>query len=165
MVNGKQKGSAFERRVCVDLSLWLSQGKQEDLLWRSSMSGGRSTVAARKGKRLATQCGDISAIHPTGSKLTDKFLIECKAYRDLNFAGLLLKRGKLAEFWLATRKQAVQYKKHPMLIAKQNQQPIIVCVSREGQQELGLAAHWMIPSMGLRVVLFEQFLKTARRPA
>ena len=128
------------------------------------MSGGRSTVAAAKGKRLAAQDGDISAIHPIGYKFTDKFYPECKAYRDLNFAGLLLKRGKLAEFWLETRKLAMQYKKHPILIAKQNQQPIIVCLSREGQQELALNAHWMIPSMGLRVVLFDQFIKAAKRP-
>ena len=162
---GKIKGNAFERKVCVDLSLWLSGGTREDLLWRSAMSGGRSTTAAAKGKRLATQCGDISAIAPEGSKLTDKFLIECKAYRDLNFAGLLLKRGKLAEFWLETRKQALHYQKHPMLIAKQNQQPIIICLSKEGQIALGLNAHWMIPPMGLRVVLFDRFLKEARRPA
>lgn len=161
---GKRKGGAFERYICVQLSLWLSQGKHEDLLWRSAASGARSTIAATKGKRLATQAGDISAIHPLGSKLTDKFLIECKSYRNLNFAGLLLKRGKLAEFWLETRKQAVHYQKQPMLIAKQNQQPIIICLSREGQQELGLNAHWMIPSMGLRVVLFDQFIKFAKRP-
>jgi hypothetical protein len=161
---GKQKGAAHERYVCVQLSLWLSHGKHEDLLWRSSMSGGRSTLAAAKGKRLTAQAGDISAIHPVGSKLTDKFFIECKNYRDLNFTGLLLKRGKLAEFWLEARKQAVHYQKHPMLIAKQNQQPIIVCLSREGQQELALNAHWLIPSMGLRIVLFDQFIKAAKRP-
>ena len=161
---GKQKGSSFERKICVDLSLWLSQGKQEDLLWRSAMSGGRASVAAVGGKRFAQQAGDISAIHSLGLKLTDKFLIECKNYRDLNFTGLLMRRGKLAEFWLETRKQAAHYKKHPLLIAKQNQQPIIVCLSKEGQISLGLNAHWMIPPMGLRIVLFDQFLKTAKRP-
>jgi hypothetical protein len=164
-INSKQKGSTFERLVCRELSLWISSGKNEDCFWRSAMSGGRSTVAFAKGKRLATQAGDISAIDPAGAKLTDKYLIECKHYRDLCFAGLLLKRGKLADFWLETRKQAAQYKKHPLLIAKQNNHPIIVCLSKEGQVELALNAHWMIPSMGLRIVLFEQFLKTAKRPA
>lgn len=161
---GKQKGASFERLTCRELSLWLSQGANEDLFWRSAMSGGRSTVAAAKGKRLATQCGDISAIHPLGAKLTDRFLIENKAYKDLNFVGLLLKRGKLADFWLETCKQARQYEKLPMLIAKQNQQPIIVCLNRVGQQILGLDAHIMIPSMGLRIVLFDQFIKAAKRP-
>ena len=161
---GKSKGASFERLICTLLSLWLSRGKQEDLLWRSSISGGRSTVAAAKGKRFAQQAGDISAIHPLGHKLTDNFYPECKTYRDLNFVGLLLRRGKLAEFWLETRKQAIHYKKHPFLIAKQNQQPIIVCLSREGQTLLGVNAHIMVPSMGLRIVLFDQFLKTAKVP-
>jgi hypothetical protein len=48
---GKQKGSQFERDVCRELSLWVSHGKQEDVYWRSAMSGGRSTVAALKGAR------------------------------------------------------------------------------------------------------------------
>jgi hypothetical protein len=165
MVNSKQKGASFERLICTQLSLWLSGGKQEDLLWRSSMSGGRSTVAAAKGKRFAQQAGDISAIHPLGHKLTDNFYPECKSYRDLNFVGLLQRRGKLADFWLETCKQARHYKKFPLLIAKQNQQPIIVCLSREGQALLGVNAHLMVPPMGLRIVLFDKFLKTAKVPA
>lgn len=161
---GKSKGAAFERYICVQLSLWVSQGKSEDLYWRSSMSGGRSTVAARKGKRLAAQAGDISCIHSSGSALTDKFYFELKAYRDLNFVGLLKRIGKLAEFWLETQKQAKHYGKHPVLIAKQNQQPIIVCLNKEGQAELALKAHLLVPSMGLRVVLFDRFIKDAVRP-
>jgi hypothetical protein len=142
----------------------MSAGKHEDYYWRASMSGGRSTVASRKGKRLAAQAGDISCIHASGSPLTDAFLIECKNYRDLNFVGLLKRTGKLAQFWLETRKQADHYKKLPMLIAKQNQQPIIVCLSREGQNLLKLNFHLWVPSMGLRVMLFDNFLKTAVRP-
>lgn len=161
---GKSKGSSFERLVCKELSLWISRGKNEDLYWRSAMSGGRSTVAARRGKRLASQAGDISCVHHTGSALTEKFLIECKSYRDLNFAALLKRKGKLAEFWLETRKQAVKYQKLPMLIAKQNQQPIIVCLSQEGQLALRLKAHILVPSMGLRIILWDNFLKTATRP-
>jgi len=42
---GKAKGASFERDICRRLSLWVSAGKQEDVFWRSAMSGGRSTVA------------------------------------------------------------------------------------------------------------------------
>ena len=160
---GKAKGASFERLICVQLSLWMSHGKNEDFYWRSSMSGGRSTVAARRGKQLAAQAGDISCIHPTGAPLTDKFYMELKAYRDLNFVGLLKRKGKLAEFWWETRKQA-GHKKAPMLIAKQNQQPVILCLSQEGQLALRLKAHILVPSMGLRIVLFDTFLKMATRP-
>ena len=128
------------------------------------MSGGRSTVAARKGKRLAAQAGDISCIHASGSALTDQYYFELKTYRDLNFVGLLKRKGKLAEFWLETRKQAAHYGKQPLLIAKQNQQPIIVCMSMEGQLALKLKAHILVPSMGLRIALFDTFIKMATRP-
>jgi len=126
MVNGKQKGASFERQVCVQLSLWMSGDKHEDYYWRSSMSGGRSTVAAKSGKRLAAQAGDISCVNQLGAAFTDQFYCECKSYRDLNYAGLFTGKGKLIEFWRETRKQAAHYSKHPLLIAKQNQQPIII---------------------------------------
>ena len=164
MVNGKQKGASFERSVCRELSLWMSQGKNEDLYWRSAMSGGRATVAAAKGKFLSAQSGDISAVHILGMPLTNAFLVECKFYRDLNFTGLLTRRGKLAEFWLEARKQAIKYKKLPMLVAKQNNQPVIVCLSKEGQALLRVKAAIMIPPMGLRILHFEDMLKTATRP-
>jgi hypothetical protein len=161
---GKSKGASFERHVCVQLSLWMSKGAAEDLYWRSSMSGGRSTVAARKGKRLAAQAGDISCIHPTGAPLTKHYYIECKSYRDLNFVGLLTGKGKLIEFWNETRSQAKHYDKRPLLIAKQNQQPIIVCLDRDGLADLCLHAHLSAPSWQLRVVLFDTFVTNAVRP-
>lgn len=161
---GKSKGASFERQICVQLSLWMSGGKHEDYFWRSSMSGGRSTVAARKGKRLAAQAGDISCVNQLGAALTDQFYFELKSYRDLNFVGLLKRKGKLAEFWLETRKQAAHYGKLPLLIAKQNQQPIVVCMSQEGQLALKLKAHILVPPMGLRIVLFDKFLTDATRP-
>ena len=52
------------------------------------MSGGRSTVAAAKGKRLAAQAGDISCIHPIGQPFIDQFMVECKSYRDLAIRGV-----------------------------------------------------------------------------
>ena len=163
MVNGKQKGSAFERQICKALSEWLTHGKKVDCFWRSAMSGGRATVARKSGVAIR-QSGDISAVSQEGHALTDKYYIECKSYRDLNFVGLLKRKGKLAEFWLETRKQADHYKKLPMLIAKQNQQPVILCLSQEGQLALRLKAHVLVPSMGLRIVLFDSFLKMAMRP-
>jgi hypothetical protein len=161
---GKSKGASFERLICVWLSMWMSFGKYEDWYWRSSMSGGRSTVAAAKGKRLAAQAGDISCIHPMGHSLTDAFYIECKSYRDLNFVGLLTGKGKLLEFWREAQKQAKHYGKHPMLIAKQNQQPIIVCLDKAGAAKLKAPARLVGAKWNLRISLFDLFLKTAVRP-
>lgn len=73
-----QKGGAFERQTCRDLSEWLSEGKRDDLLWRSSMSGGRATVRGRKGKTTAGHYGDVAATCPQGEPLTRAFAIELK---------------------------------------------------------------------------------------
>ena len=130
------------------------------------MSGGRSTVAAAKGKRLAAQAGDISCVNELGHALTDKFLIECKTYRDLQFEGLLKGTGHLADFWLETKWAADRYGKLPLLIAKQNQQPICACFDVTGldrfvlTKRLRLRAH----KLGLYIVTFDDFLKHAVRP-
>lgn len=160
---GKQKGASFEREICRKLSLWLSNGANEDHLWRSAMSGGRSTVAAAKGKRLADQAGDISAITPLGHSLTSKFMIELKFYRDLGFASLHESKGNLAKFWLEARRQAVRYDKLPMLIAKQNQRDVLVCLSGDGIDTFKLRTSrcMIIPQLNMHVVTFDNFLKYA----
>ena len=162
---GKSKGASFEREICKALSLWLSQNKQEDLLWRSAMSGGRATVARAKGKQLASQSGDISSIHPLGHAFINTFYVECKNYKDLNFVGLISKRGKLYEFWQETQAQAKSYQKQPILIAKQNQQPIIVCLTVTGINTLSLKGRSSFISHGMYAVRFDDFIKWANRVA
>lgn len=132
MVNSKVKGASFERELCKLLSLWVSNNTQEDVYWRSAISGGRSTVAFAKGKRLAAQAGDISCIHPVGQKFADLFFMEAKFYKDLQYQGLLTNTGHLYKFWLEAQKQAKQYGKHPLLIAKQNRMPVMVCLDVKG---------------------------------
>lgn len=157
MVNGKQKGASREREVCVKLSLWLSKGQHEDLLWRSAMSGGRSTVAFAKGKRLSAQSGDISCIHPLGAAFAAKFFVEIKDYRDLNFIGLLKGKGHLVEFWAGAVLQARNYHKTPMLIAHQNRQPTMVCVP--AQTRLPMHPNILVPRLDLAIILFEELLQ------
>lgn len=126
---GKAKGAAYEREVCKKLSLWVSHGKREDLFWRSAMSGGRATVGRKQGKSHDQHAGDISATHPEGHALTDKWYVECKAYSDLDIESALMKgEGKLSKFWREAVTQATAYHKMPMVIAKQNQWPPIVLV-------------------------------------
>jgi len=126
---GKAKGSAFEREVCKLLSLWVSDGKDEDLFWRSAMSGGRSTVAHKKG-RVVRQSGDITAVAPAGHALTDHWHIECKAYRDIRLGQFIVKNtGPMAEWWKTACKQAALWEKKPALIVKQNGWPTLFIAS------------------------------------
>ena len=164
---GKAKGASFEREVCKRLSLWVTDGKHEDCFWRSAMSGGRSTVAAKKGKRLAAQAGDISALTKDGERLTNRFLAECKTYKTLNYEGLIKGTGNLIKFWRTARTEAARYQKLPMMIAKQNQQPVTVCLTWEGLLALRIPRLSIVVSVHhemLHIVLFDEFLATAVPP-
>lgn len=124
------KGAAFERSICKALSLWVSKGTEEDLFWRSAMSGGRATVSKRKGKLLRAHAGDIVATSAGGHALTDFLYIECKHYADLALKSFVLDRGgKMAAFWTTTCNEAHEHGKVPLLIAKENNTPTQVVMT------------------------------------
>jgi hypothetical protein len=163
---GKQKGSAFERKVCKALSLWVSSGEREDLFWRSAMSGGRATVGRKSGKDHARHAGDISATSIEGHALTDVWYVECKAYRNLQIDSALTKGvGKLIKFWDEAVAQADHYNKVPMLIAKQNQVPVLVLMpmaatwSNSGYEHFAKARVGTFYDLGCDVFDFERLLK------
>jgi hypothetical protein len=126
--SSKRKGSAFERSVCTSLSLWISKGQHDDLLWRSAMSGGRGT--RRETKHGAQRVsGDICAVAPGGHVLTDHWHIECKHVKNMNLTGFVLKAsGFLATEWKRCVRQAKSHKKLPMMIVRENNMPAIVLV-------------------------------------
>lgn len=73
-----KKGPAFERQVCVRLSLWWSDGGNDSLFWRTAGSGGRATSRAKKGRKTRNHDGDVMATDPDGMGLLAKFAIEIK---------------------------------------------------------------------------------------
>ncbi len=161
----KQKGGSFERKIAVELSKWISSGEREDLLWRSSMSGGRATVARKSGKELQTQAGDLSAIHPLAQSFISRFYPEIKHYKNLQFDGIITGTGHLVRFWQSTVIEANSYKRSPILIAKQNQKPTIVCLQGLGLKMLALSQAQCIitsPRLGLYGLLFDDFIKLAK---
>ena len=164
---GHSKGASFEREVCKDLSLWLSAGDHDDLLWRSAMSGGRATVRFKKGRTSRSLAGDISPISAGGEKLTDIFLLECKHYRDLQMIGLYmgLKSG-VNLHWQETVEDASRHEKWPLLIAKQNRLAPFVLLSRSGLLFLDLKKHALahFPTLGVYVLWYSVFLEFAKRP-
>jgi len=159
---GKQKGSAFEREVCVKLSRWITDDVQDDVFWRSAMSGGRATVQKQRGGRLLkNQVGDISAIDPVGHAFLDQFAIECKHYASLDFQGLLTGKGKLLQFWATISNEARDHRKLPVLIAKQNRIDPIICLSSDGLRVLKLVQGETLlnaPRLGLHILDFDYFL-------
>lgn len=158
---GKSKGASFERQISKDLSLWVSNGKNQDVFWRSAMSGGRTTVAMKKGNKLSAQAGDLSSIHRLGHSLIDVFVIECKAYKSLNFESMIKGKGHLLDFWKKVREEAVTHDKLPMLVGKQNNHPIIACLCREGIKRLSFTGFIKVKVIdhNLNIILWDDFLK------
>jgi len=163
---GKAKGSAFERDVCKKLSLWVTKNKRDDVFWRSAMSGGRATVAGKKGQGLAHVSGDICATHADGYALIEEIFIECKFYRDLTFAALVTSNSGLIErFWDKAQSQAHQHGKTPVVILKQNQMPALVGMTAVGVELFDLSTRVQpiasFPNLGLELYTFEEFLHHA----
>lgn len=129
---GSLKGAAFERYIARRLSLWVSKGHRDDLLWRSAGSGARATLQLRQDILNRAQAGDLSAIAPEAYALCERCLFEIKAYKNLDLAALLAKgTGKLANFWEAAADAAKRIDKAPVLIAKQNYLPILLLTAPE----------------------------------
>jgi hypothetical protein len=152
-VNGKQKGSGFERDICKALSLWVSHGASVDLYWRSAMSGGRATVA----KGAVRQVGDITAVAPEGHVLTDQFSIETKHLADIGLTSLLKGTAGFKVIWQQAR-IAAGSRKIPLVILKQNNRPSIVCSTRCGSLLLGFFDNVKLISGEIHIALLEDML-------
>lgn len=110
-MNGKIKGSDFEREICKLLSLWWTAGKRDDVFWRSQTSGARATSRAKRGSKTHGQHADIAAVDPIGSPLTDVFSIEVKRgyNKDTPFDVIdkrLAAKDQMIETWVRQAQQA-----------------------------------------------------------
>ena len=112
---GKRKGSAYEREISKSLSLWLTDGKRVDCVWRTSGSGAMSTV-----NNSDTQCGDLHAVRPEAHKFFSIFSLELKNYKSLDIMSFQNKNFKLYEWWRQAENDANRANKIPLLIVRIN---------------------------------------------
>lgn len=159
--NPKAKGGAFEREVAKSLSLFVTSGKRADCFWRSSLSGGRATVAHLKGKDVR-QCGDICAVAPEGNAFSEQWYVECKHMKTLKIGEFIVKRtGPLYRIWKHTIKCAKKFNRDPLLIVRQNTWPTL-CISRTNH-----LAHWIQPWVhtdGMDISLFDALVQSRYEP-
>jgi hypothetical protein len=152
---GHSKGASFEREVSRRLSLWLSNGERDDLLWRSSMSGGLATLQLKKDKKNLTQSGDLSAIGEGAYEFCEKHFVECKFYNDLSLSrSLICGTGGLFTFWRVACREARKYHKLPLLVVRQNRFPTLALTRSTDHifdREPLMVHNWM----GANVYLFD----------
>lgn len=135
---GKRKGGAWERKVCVALSLWISGGKRDDIFWRSATSGGRATARLKRGKRTEVACGDVSAVHSMGEPFLAQFFVECKATANCHLMAYVNPgtKGLREDHWLKPCRQAADWNREPFVIVKQNGIPPMLWLRTSGYQTL-----------------------------
>jgi hypothetical protein len=101
-----QKGSSFERKISRKLSLWWDD-KRDDLIYRTSQSGGRSTQRKKMGKSTANADGDLAPQDESIRPLFRLFSFELKnGYSDdLDIISIVdsKKKRMLDDFIVQTR--------------------------------------------------------------
>lgn len=127
------KGSSFEREVSKKLSLWVSNGTDDNLFWRSQSSGARFTTRRKdKSKSSGDQDGDITSTAPESKFLTDILSLECKNYSRVELWDLVTGAkgsGSCYMFWLQAKTQANDAGKIPVLILKASRKPVMFVVN------------------------------------
>jgi hypothetical protein len=129
-----QKGSQYERDISRQLSLWWSEGKEDDWFWRTDTSGGRATTRAKSGKSTANAVGDLSARTEEGSILLREYVIEVKrGYNDLEILPLLDKDKVMSNnfvvWWKKLTHEGVLTQRKPLLIFKRDRAHACIIMS------------------------------------
>ena len=139
-INSKNKGSAFERAIAKQLSLWWTHGERSDIFYRSASSGARATNAHRNGGAIANAEGDIVYSDAIGKPFTDFFCIELKTgYGDWSVMDLLESNQKVTQFekfWEQVSESALHCKAFPLLIYRKDRKNIIVGFDFEAWRQI-----------------------------
>jgi hypothetical protein len=128
-----KKGGNYERDICKKLSLWWTNGEDDNIFWRTSSSGARATQRTKRGKKTFGGYGDITAVDPRGQPLLDKFVFSLKNGYSRGSRGqqidILHTLDKLPNqktvpkfirFWKEIAKLANDNNKSPLLIFKRD---------------------------------------------
>jgi len=129
-MNTKQKGNNFERDMSRKLSLWWTNGKRDDAIWRSASSGALTTVG--KGRYLE-HSGDFAATDEEATLLFKHVIIEAKrGYNRYSMQDLLdvpegsLSRSPVWEMVTKLGRACYEQKKHGLLLWKRDRRDLLV---------------------------------------
>jgi hypothetical protein len=140
------KGAGFEREFCKELSLWWTEGKRDDIFWRTAGSGARATTRFKKGRRTADSYGDVKAEHEIGKPLTNHYVFSLKrgytgkkGKKDLAWANLLdiidtpdyiKTKPAIVQWWEEIEwTQDKSFREHAFLVFKRDRKKKLICMA------------------------------------
>lgn len=161
--NSKRKGNVMEREIAKKLSLYLTDGKEENAVWRTSSSGAMATTSFKKGKSsigLKNQVGDLNQTIPKGhyEKLDhffDSFFVETKFLKSLDLTPNYTKEFQKIMSQLLREKQ--ESGKNIFFVLKRNQREVLVISDMASLTEMKLS--FLYENQYFNVYYFEDFLK------
>jgi hypothetical protein len=129
------KGSQYERDVCRQLSLWWTEGKDDNSFWRTSQSGGRATTRAKQKLKTPNSYGDVGYLDIEGKPFIDKVLLELKRgyTKDISVLDFLDKnKGEpiLLKWWdKAEKERKLAKRKHTIIIFRRDRHKSCILIS------------------------------------
>jgi hypothetical protein len=129
------KGSQYERDVCRQLSLWWTEGKDDNSFWRTSQSGGRATTRAKQKLKTPNSYGDVGYLDIVGKPFIDKVLLELKRgyTKDISILDFLDKnRGEpiLLKWWdKAEKERKLAKRKHTIIIFRRDRHKSCILIN------------------------------------
>lgn len=129
MVNGKAKGSAFERALANTLSKRFAEATGLTNSFRRNVDSG-SFFGGTNARRIATHDTESACFGDIQTPRNFRFNIECKAYATPPSLGQLAKGScPILDKWLAQAEaDASNAGKVPALIIKWNHTPVLVLI-------------------------------------
>ena len=141
MAKGAVRGSDFERATCYEMSRWLTknlENPRDDVIWRSSGSGSRSSTRSKAGKTTHGSTGDLEATDPIAIPFFTVCSVELKyGYGNWCVLDVLDKRGttslcQFEQFWSQAVRDALRScpPKQPILITRRTSKRCVVFLAR-----------------------------------
>jgi hypothetical protein len=117
-MNGKRKGSGYERHISKMLTKWATGQSKEDYFWRTPNSGAQSTLVVEN----HTVAGDVMPLK-SEVMFMEKLSIEAKrGYNDALIDKIFdnNKHNTVRGFWIQAIEASRVHEKYPVLIVKKD---------------------------------------------
>ena len=153
-VNGKSKGSSFEREISKKLTAWASGQTEKLWYWRTPSSGAM-------GKNYYDIGGDIVSLVAEAEPLTKLFNIEIKHHKDVDLLDYWNKSSKINAFWTQCCGDATRAGRWPLLIMKVTHRNTFIGLGNSIELNIPNCINIMYQDKdNLKLYLFDDWLTT-----